>query len=61
MFQAHLHITLGRSDGSTLSGHVVGDLNIFSTAEVVLGHCPELRFDREHDQESILRNSISDE
>ena len=49
-FSVHLHITLGRSDGSSLSGHVVGDLLIFSTAEVVLGECLELKFDRKMDE-----------
>ena len=38
---AHLQATLGRSDGLTLSGHVV-----FSTAEIVLGNCAELQFQR---------------
>ena len=33
----HLHIVLGRSDGTTVSGHVVGDCEIFTTAEIVIG------------------------
>jgi len=45
----HLHITLGRADGSTLSGHVIGDLIIFTTAEIVLGSCDNYTFSREMD------------
>ena len=45
----HLHIVLGRQDGSTLSGHVVGDCEIFTTAEVVIGECQQAAFTRPHD------------
>ena len=45
-------MTLGRSDGSTLSGHVVGDFDVFSTAEIVLGNCAELQFQRLFDSET---------
>ena len=46
----HLHIVLGKSDGTTLSGHVVGDCEIFTTAEVVIGDCQQAVFTRPHDQ-----------
>jgi len=45
----HLHIVLGRSDGSTVSGHVVGDLIVFTTAEVVIGECSDVIFTRPFD------------
>ena len=45
----HLHITLGRADGSSLSGHVVGDCEIFTTAEVVIGECGQAEFTRHQD------------
>jgi len=45
----HLHIVLGREDGSSLAGHVVGDLVVFTTAEVVIGECQNAIFGREHD------------
>ena len=32
----HLHTVLGRADGSSVAGHVVGDCTIFTTAEVHL-------------------------
>ena len=47
--ECHLHVTLGRKDGSTISGHVVGDMVIFTTAEVVLGDCKGAKFTREMD------------
>merc|ERR1712233_146115 len=45
----HLHTVLGRADGSTLSGHVVGDMVVFTTAEVVIGECRDAVFTRPHD------------
>merc|ERR1712096_297311 len=45
----HLHIVLGKDDGSTISGHVVGDMIIFTTAEVVIGECRDSVFTRPFD------------
>ena len=45
----HLHIVLGREDGSTISGHVIGDLEVFTTAEVVIGECQDIVFQRSFD------------
>jgi len=45
----HLHIVLGREDGTSVAGHVVGDLIVFTTAEVVIGECQGATFLREHD------------
>merc|ERR1712083_551841 len=45
----HLHIVLGRADGTTLSGHAVGVMVVFTTAEVVIGECREAVFTRPHD------------
>merc|ERR1712141_372371 len=36
---SHLHTTLSRNDGSTVGGHVVSDMIVFTTAEIVLGNC----------------------
>lgn len=47
---AHLHATLGRANGSTLSGHVVGDLKVQTTAEIVLGECITEVFSRKFDE-----------
>ncbi|XP_071007708.1 bifunctional protein GlmU-like isoform X2 [Oncorhynchus clarkii lewisi] len=34
--EAHLHICLADKEGKTLGGHVLGDLEVFTTAEVVI-------------------------
>lgn len=46
---AHLHVTLGDSDGNTVAGHVFGDLIVQTTAEVILGEVCGLQFRREFD------------
>lgn len=46
----HLHICLSDAEGRTVGGHVLGDLEIFTTAEVVVGEAAELHFTREMDQ-----------
>jgi len=47
---AHLHVTLGDSDGNTVAGHVFGDLTVETTAEVILGEVCGLQFRREFDK-----------
>ncbi|KAM9551479.1 bifunctional protein GlmU-like [Salvelinus alpinus] len=34
--EAHLHICLADKEGKTVGGHVLGDLEVFTTAEVVI-------------------------
>ncbi|KAM3602607.1 uncharacterized protein V6R79_007285 [Siganus canaliculatus] len=46
---AHLHVCLGDSEGRTVGGHVLGDLEVFTTAEVVLGEAVDLQFSRDMD------------
>ncbi|KAL0967285.1 hypothetical protein UPYG_G00250300 [Umbra pygmaea] len=43
---AHLHICLADQEGKTVGGHVLGDLEVFTTAEVVIGEATDLVFDR---------------
>ncbi|KAK7487116.1 hypothetical protein BaRGS_00021611, partial [Batillaria attramentaria] len=45
----HLHISLSDDKGAVIGGHVVGDLYVHTTAEVVIGECAGLAFAREHD------------
>ncbi|XP_070705950.1 bifunctional protein GlmU-like [Pempheris klunzingeri] len=47
---AHLHICLSDTEGKTVGGHVLGDLQVFTTAEVVVGEAVDLRFSREMDE-----------
>ncbi|KAB5539996.1 hypothetical protein PHYPO_G00095820 [Pangasianodon hypophthalmus] len=47
--EAHLHICLADKEGRTIGGHVLGDLEVFTTAEVILGEATDLYFTREMD------------
>ncbi|KAM4713686.1 bifunctional protein GlmU-like [Anableps anableps] len=47
---AHVHISLSDPDGRTVGGHVLGDLEVFTTAEVVIGDAVDLQFSREMDR-----------
>lgn len=46
---SHLHIVLGRADGSVLAGHVVGNAEVQTTAEVVLGDSVAEIYNRVYD------------
>ncbi|XP_041354518.1 bifunctional protein GlmU-like [Gigantopelta aegis] len=48
----HLHISLSDKDGHVIGGHVMGDLFIHSTAEIVIGSCSGVRFTREFDPDT---------
>ncbi|GAV07573.1 hypothetical protein RvY_17392-1 [Ramazzottius varieornatus] len=47
--EAHLHISLSDKDGKVIGGHVMGDLIVFTTCEVVIGNCAGLRVTRPFD------------
>ncbi|XP_041661979.1 bifunctional protein GlmU-like [Cheilinus undulatus] len=47
---AHLHVCLADGEGRTVGGHVLGDLEVFTTAEVVIGEATLLEFRREMDE-----------
>uniref|UniRef100_A0A8D0DUD3 PPC domain-containing protein n=1 Tax=Salvator merianae TaxID=96440 RepID=A0A8D0DUD3_SALMN len=46
---AHLHICLSDKDGKTIGGHIMSQLEVFTTAEIVVGECNGLKFTREMD------------
>lgn len=48
----HLHISLSDKNGAMVGGHVFGELNVFTTAEIIIGECESYVFEREHDPES---------
>lgn len=48
----HLHISLSTKQGNVIGGHVFGEMNVFTTAEVVIGECVDLNFTREFDRQS---------
>ncbi|HSY27032.1 MAG TPA: PPC domain-containing DNA-binding protein [Burkholderiaceae bacterium] len=45
----HLHIALADEQGQVIGGHLMAGSIIYTTAEIVLGVLPELRFERELD------------
>ncbi|XP_048586743.1 bifunctional protein GlmU [Nematostella vectensis] len=48
----HLHVSLGDKEGRVIGGHVMGNMIIFTTAEVVIGNSQQLNFTREFDEET---------
>ena len=46
----HLHCSVSRRDGSVVGGHCKGAAPVRTTAEVVLGVLPGVRFERAHDE-----------
>ncbi|XP_077867232.1 bifunctional protein GlmU-like [Saccoglossus kowalevskii] len=45
----HLHISLSDRKGAVIGGHVLGDLKVFTTAEIVIGQLSSTVFTREMD------------
>ena len=50
--EGHLHTSLSDKDGNVIGGHVMGNMKVFTTAEVVIGNCDTLSFTREIDDET---------
>ena len=50
--EGHLHASLSDKDGNVIGGHVMGNMKVFTTAEVVIGNCDTLSFIREIDDET---------
>ena len=48
----HLHACFSDVTGATLGGHVVSNLIVYTTMEVVLGEPTNLKLTREFDQET---------
>mmetsp|Transcript_15907 Transcript_15907/g.25824 ORF Transcript_15907/g.25824 Transcript_15907/m.25824 type:complete len:112 (+) Transcript_15907:402-737(+) len=45
----HLHVSLGDAEGNVIGGHLLGDMPVFTTAEIVLGECENLQWSRAFD------------
>lgn len=43
---AHVHVSVCDATGATLGGHLLPGSRVYTTAEIVLGVLPSLRFDR---------------
>jgi predicted DNA-binding protein with PD1-like motif len=52
---AHLHVALADAKGVVVGGHLVGDMHVFTTAEVVLADCEALRWTRTMDDHTGFR------
>ena len=50
--EGHLHASLSDKDGCVVGGHVMGNMIVFTTAEVIIGDCDTLLFTREVDEET---------
>ena len=48
----HLHAALSDRSGKVVGGHVLGDMVVFTTAEIVIGECESLQFAREFDEQT---------
>jgi predicted DNA-binding protein with PD1-like motif len=46
---SHLHLSVSDSTGQTIGGHLLEGCKIYTTAEIVLGVMPDLRYVREPD------------
>ena len=46
---SHLHISLSDSTGKTIGGHLLKENIIYTTAEIVIGYTPKLKFTRAKD------------
>jgi uncharacterized protein len=46
---SHLHLSVSDSTGRTLGGHLMGGNRVYTTAEIVIGVLPAVRFVREPD------------
>mmetsp|Transcript_1241 Transcript_1241/g.1585 ORF Transcript_1241/g.1585 Transcript_1241/m.1585 type:complete len:176 (+) Transcript_1241:25-552(+) len=45
----HLHTSLGDAQGNVVGGHLMGEMPVFTTCEVVIGECEDLKWVREFD------------
>lgn len=48
----HLHGSFSDGEGRVIGGHVSGALIVYTTAEIVIGNCTQLRLTREHDDKT---------
>ncbi|KAH3845202.1 bifunctional protein GlmU-like [Dreissena polymorpha] len=44
----HMHACFSDARGDVFGGHVIGDMYVYTTAEILLGECTGLSFTREH-------------
>jgi uncharacterized protein len=52
---SHCHIAIATSTGNTIGGHLLKGCLIYTTAELIIGILPHLRFTRELDEATGFR------
>lgn len=55
--RGHLHASLGDSSGHVIGGHVI-EMQVYTTAEIVIGELPEAQFARLPDPETNCEELI---
>lgn len=50
--EGHLHASLADDKGGVVGGHVMGEMVVFTTAELVIGECSQVVFSREMDTQT---------
>eukprot|EP00118_Oscarella_pearsei_P007934 m.39874 g.39874 ORF g.39874 m.39874 type:complete len:154 (+) comp32857_c0_seq2:25-486(+) len=45
----HLHVSLSDAQGKVIGGHAMGNMKVFTTAEIAIGNCSSLQFKRAMD------------
>lgn len=54
----HLHASLANDRGEVLGGHVLGEMVVYTTAEVVIGECSDLVYSRELDKRTGFKELV---
>ncbi|MCJ2163333.1 MULTISPECIES: PPC domain-containing DNA-binding protein [unclassified Pseudodesulfovibrio] len=49
---AHCHISISDREGRTVGGHLMAGCNVYTTAEIIIGTCPGMRFLRTFDPQT---------
>jgi uncharacterized protein len=55
---SHYHIAIADSAGGVIGGHLMPGCLIYTTAEIVIGHLPQLSFQRELDPETGFKELV---
>lgn len=54
----HLHTSLSDEDGNVFGGHVIGNMTVYTTAEIMIGECTGAIFSREQDEKTGYKELI---
>ena len=57
----HLHVALSDNDGHVIGGHIVDNVIVLTTAEIVIGECTGLKFSRALDLETGYTELVIDD